>query len=512
MLKLAGAIFFFMKIFVANQIRALDAYTIDHEPIASIDLMERASLAFTNWFIEQNPDEDIPVCIFCGPGNNGGDGLAVARLLHNRFYTVTVILCAIGPDTTPDHKINARRLPDGIKSSQIVLKKEDPFPPLKHGWIVIDAIFGSGLSRPVEGYWGTLLEYINNLENTVISIDIPSGLFADQHTSGSIIMADQTLSFELPKLAFLFPENQNYVGEWHTRSIGLSTHFQQNEKTPYFFTTQQEAKLLLKPAKKFDHKGTFGHALLIMGSYGKIGAAVLAAKACLRTGCGLVTVHLPKCGYQIMQISAPEVMVHIDDNELNFSRAPAMEKFSSVGIGCGLDTNGLSKKGLHQVIQTAPKPLLLDADALNILSENKTWLRELPPNSILTPHPGEFKRLFGESANDFEQNKLQCQMAQELEIIIILKGAHTCIASPDGNCYFNSTGNPGMATAGSGDVLSGMITSFLAQGYDPLEASILGVYLHGLAGDLASQQYGMKSMIAGDLIESIGKAYKILNN
>ncbi|MCB0651151.1 MAG: NAD(P)H-hydrate dehydratase [Saprospiraceae bacterium] len=512
MLKLAGAIFFYMEIFSANQIRALDAYTIAHEPITSIDLMERASLAFTNWFIEQNPDEDIPVCIFCGPGNNGGDGLAVARLLHDRFYTVSVIFCAIGPNATQDNKINAQRLPDSIKSSQIVLKKEDPFPPLKHGWIVIDAIFGSGLSRPVEGYWGNLVEYINGLENTVVSIDIPSGLFADQHSSGSIIMADQTLSFELPKLAFLLPENQNYVGEWHTRSIGLSNHYIQNEKTSFFFTTQQDVKLLLKPAKKFDHKGTYGHALLIMGSYGKIGAAVLAAKACLRTGCGLVTVHLPKCGYAIMQISAPEVMASIDDKEHYFSQAPAMEKFSAVGMGCGLDTKDITKKGLHQVIQTARKPLLLDADALNILAENKAWLRELPPNSILTPHPGEFKRLFGATADDFEQNKLQRQLAQDLKVIIILKGAHTCIASPDGNCYFNSTGNPGMATAGSGDVLSGMITSLLAQGYDPLQASILGVYLHGLAGDLASQQHGMKSMIAGDIIEYIGKAYEILNN
>lgn len=501
-----------MKVFAVNQIRALDAYTIAHEPIPSIDLMERASLVFTEWFTSLFPDEDTPVTIFCGPGNNGGDGLAVARLLHERFYPVQLITCGIGKQTSADFDINLGRLPKSIKDNRIHLQKGDKFEQIPKEHILIDAIFGSGLSRPVEGYWGELLARINELPNQVVSIDIPSGLFADSHSSGNIIHADYTLSFELPKFTFFFPENDIYTGKWYFRSIGLSRTFLKKEPTRNFYITRDHIKSLLKKPGKFDHKGSYGHALLIMGSYGKMGAATLAAKACLRTGCGLVTVHLPKSGYEIMQTGAPEIMVSVDQEETCFGTLPDISAFSSIGAGCGLGTHDKTAKGLYSLLDKIDQPIMLDADALNILSENKAWLKKLPPNSILTPHPGEFKRLFGDASDDFARNTLQRKKAQELGIFIILKGAHTCIATPEGECYFNSTGNPGMATAGSGDVLSGMITSLLAQGYSPKTSSLLGVYLHGLAGDIAARTYGEKSMIASDIIEAIGHAYKTINN
>jgi NAD(P)H-hydrate epimerase len=499
-----------MKVFTSKQIRALDAHTIKEEPISSSDLMERASLAFSNWFISKFPDEDLPVCIICGPGNNGGDGLAVARILHQRFYSVSLYICSIGNKTSEDFNKNARRLPDVVDSQKVVIKKGDSFPTVKPGSIIIDAIFGSGLTRPVEGFWGDLIDYLNNLKLTIISIDIPSGLFADRSSYGSIIKADYTLSFELPKLAFFFPQNSVFLGQWDSKSIGLSTSFIEQEKTPNFFITQKEIIGMVKPRNKFDHKGTFGHALLIVGSYGKMGAATLAAKAGLRSGAGLVTVHSPKCGYQILQIAIPEAMVSIDENSNHFSTVPILKNYSAVGIGCGLGTEDVSANAFYKLITQSQAPLLIDADALNILANNKEWLKTLPKNSILTPHPGEFKRLFGISGNDFDQNNIQRQMAQKFGVIIVLKGAHTCIADPEGNCYFNSTGNPGMATAGSGDVLSGIITGYLAQGYSSLEASILGVFVHGMAGDIATEEIDQNSLIAGDIINSLGKVYKRL--
>ncbi|KAA3638667.1 MAG: NAD(P)H-hydrate dehydratase [Bacteroidetes bacterium] len=501
-----------MKVLSVEQIRALDAFTIANEPIPSLELMERASRVFTHWFINIFPDEDVPVTIFCGPGNNGGDGLAVARLLHDKFYTVKVVFCAIGNSTSEDFKANLDRLPAKIKTDLVKLKKGDKLPVIAKESIIIDAIFGSGLSRPVEGFWGEVINYLNSQTNPLVSIDVPSGLFADRHSNGSIIKADHTLSFELPKFGFFFAENHEFTGEWDFQSIGLSYEFIDSASTSNYYLTKKDIQLLLNPLKKFDHKGTFGHALLVMGSYGKIGAATLAAKACLRTGCGLVTVHLPKCGYEILQTAAPEIMVSIDEGENYIENPPNPENYASIGAGCGIGTTPETAKALQKLISENDHPVLLDADALNILAANKQWLRELPQGSILTPHPGEFRRLFDGYANNFEQNEIQRQMAQELNVFIVLKGAHTCIADPEGNCYFNSTGNPGMATAGSGDVLSGMITSFLAQGYPPKSAAILGVYLHGLAGDIAADQQDPKSLIASDIINAIGPAFKTIKN
>lgn len=499
-----------MKIFSASQIRALDDFTIKNEPIASIDLMERASLVFTKWFVKKFPDQDIPICIFCGPGNNGGDGLAVARLLYERFYNVSVNICAIGTNYSRDFKINLERLPEKIQSEMITVNKGDDFPNLEKNGLVIDSIFGSGLNRPVSGYWGDIIDHINNSENTIVSIDIPSGLFADDSSLGSIIKADDTLSFEFPKLAFLMPENQNFVKSWQSESINLDKVKIKQEPTDNFYLTKQDILPIIKKSNKFDHKGTYGHALLIMGSYGKMGAATMAAKACLRTGTGLVTVHIPKIGYDILQIAVPEAMASIDHGDTHFSSLPDLDNYATIGIGSGLGTEIDSVKALEKLLQTFNKPMLFDADALNILAQNKSMLKDLPANSILTPHPGEFKRLFGEAGNNFERLGLLRKQAKKLKVIIILKGAHTCIALPDGSCYFNSTGNPGMATAGSGDVLSGIITSLLAQKYSPKNASFIGVYLHGLAGDLAAKSNGIKSMIAGDIINSIGNAYQQL--
>ena len=497
-----------MKVFSASQIREWDNYTIQNEPISSLDLMERASQTFVKWFVEKFPNNSKRISIFCGQGNNGGDGLAIGRILQEHFYEVEIFICKIGKSPSSDFSKNLKRLPkfQNIKIHEI--KKNDDFPKVENHEILIDAIFGSGLNRPVEGYWGKLLEHLNQQNQTIISVDIPSGVFADQPTEGVSIQADYTFSFQAPKLAFLFPENENRVGEWSFDSIVLHPNFLEKTETDFFYLEKKYAEGLLKGRKKYAHKGTFGHTLIIAGSYGKVGAAILATKAALRTGAGLVSIHAPKCAYEILQISAPEAMVSIDEHDLFFSRINDLDKYKSVGIGPGLGTDSITAEALNIFLEKINMPIVIDADALNLIAENKKWFELISPNSILTPHPKEFERLFGKTKNNFERNDLQRNFSKKYNIYIVLKGAHTCISTPEGKCYFNSTGNPGMATGGSGDVLTGILTSLLSQGYNSLETSILGVYLHGLTGDIAlSDTVSQESLIASDLIENIGKAF-----
>ncbi|RME05768.1 MAG: NAD(P)H-hydrate dehydratase, partial [Bacteroidetes bacterium] len=383
-----------------------------------------------------------------------------------------------------------------------------PFPVLPKGVIVIDAIFGSGLNRPVEGYWAELINWLNGQPVTRVSVDIPSGMFADAPTTGAAVKAHYTFAFEVPKLGFLFPENNEFVGNWTCESIGLHPDFIASLETPWHFVTQEMVRSMLHQRRKYAHKGTFGHALLVAGSYGKVGAGILAARACLRSGAGLVTIHAPSCAYQILQIAFPEAMVMVDEGEL-FIRQSRFDfsRYSAVGIGPGIGTADATALALRAMLEQADHPLVLDADALNLLAKHPEFWEHVPENSILTPHPKEFERLFGKTSDSFERNALQREMARKHKVFIVLKGAYTCTSTPEGICYFNSTGNPGMATGGSGDVLTGMLTGLLAQGYSPFETCVLGVYLHGLAGDLAAEELQQEALLASDIISHIGRAF-----
>lgn len=500
-----------MKILNVEQINALDQYTIDKEPIASIDLMERASRIFAEWFVKKFPDNNKSIHIFCGPGNNGGDGLAIARLLSEKHYEVKAYILEIGV-LSPDCEVNLKKLLKKSCCPLVRLSSETMLSSLDSRSIVIDAIFGSGLNRPLENFVATLVRHLNEQPVIRVSVDIPSGLFADRPSIGESIHADYTFTFELPKLGFLFPENDHRVGEWSCGSIGLHNDFIANCETPYFYLNESVITPLLKARKKYGHKGTYGHALLVSGSYGKVGAAVLAGRAALRSGVGLLTIYSSGCAYNILQSSVPEAMVEMDDNNAIISNIDLdCSQYAGIGIGPGIGTHSLTGEALTKILKANRKPLVLDADAINLIARDKKMLDLIPPNSILTPHPKEFERLFGKTKNDFERNYLQCQRAQKHGIFIVLKGAHTAIASPNGTCHFNSTGNPGMATAGSGDVLTGMITGLLTQGYSPFEAAILGVYLHGLAGDIAANIMSEEAMLAGDIIDSIGSAFRELS-
>jgi hydroxyethylthiazole kinase-like uncharacterized protein yjeF len=501
-----------MKILSADKIRELDQYTIQKEPIASIHLMERAAGKFVDFLLPLLPDEAV-IYVFCGPGNNGGDGLVAARLLRLIGFSIKVFVCRIGSGTSEDFSSNMDRLQDLGNVPINRLDNGEPFPEIPAQAVIIDAIFGSGLNRPVEGYWAGLLEYLNERGRLRVSVDVPSGLFTDSATEGASFQAHHTFSFELPKLAFLFPENSRRVGKWSFGSIGLHPEGLQQLDTNNFYIQKEQIRSLLRPREAFSHKGTFGHALLICGSYGKMGAAVLAGAACLRSGVGLTSLHVPKSGYSILQTSIPEAMTSIDPDEEAFSSLDEVEldDFSAIGVGCGWGLSDKTAKAFEKLLEKAQSPIVIDADALNLLSQDKKLLEKVPEGSILTPHPGEFRRLFGESPNDFDRNNKQREAAEKYNLNILLKGAYSCLATPEGNCYFNSTGNPGMATGGSGDVLTGLLAGLLAQGYSPLETALLGMYIHGLAGDIAAESTAQEALTAGDIYRHFGKAFKRVN-
>ncbi|HLF45618.1 MAG TPA: NAD(P)H-hydrate dehydratase [Chitinophagaceae bacterium] len=497
-----------MKILTAQQIRDWDEYTIRHEPVSSIDLMERAASKCFNW-LEEHGYLVLPFTVFCGRGNNGGDGLAIARMLAERSCLVNVCIFETGNMGTADFQVNLARLQQYPEATIHFIQDENTFPHLPAYTIVLDALFGSGLTRPPDGITQKLIAHINNSGCEVISIDIPSGMAVDQSSKGnSIIKATHTLSFQCTKTALLLAENANHTGETHILDIGLHPDYLQTIETNLELLDEKIIQSVYKPRNRFSHKGNFGHALLIAGSYGKMGAAVLSAKACLRSGVGLLSCHIPTCGYDILQSAVPEAMVMADKHSSFITNIEVdISGFDAIGIGPGIDTATETKKMLKEILKKYKKPILLDADALNGLAMEKK-LPSLPPGSILTPHPKEFERLFGKSKNDYDRLEKTMQHAELLNCFIVLKGHFTFIGTPGGKGFFNSTGNAGMATAGSGDVLSGIITGLLAQGYLPEQAALLGVYLHGLAGDLAAEKKSQEAMLAGDICENLGEAFK----
>jgi len=498
-----------MKLFTCQQIAEIDRLTMKLEPISSIDLMERAAQRLTEW-IFQNVSCDHSFYIFAGPGNNGGDAFAVARMLADSNYNCTVFFADFGRVLKEDAVINQSRL---IEQGKVLLEKidfENSIPEIPSDVIVLDGLFGSGINKPLTGLAKAIVQQINQSGATVISIDIPSGLFGEDNSendSMGIVQADNTLTFQFPKLSFFFSENADFVGNWHVLPILLHPEAILQSESKYFSLAKTFISGILKKRGKFSHKGNFGHALLIAGSYGKMGASVLSSRACLRAGVGLLTSHVPRLGYEIIQNSIPEAMTSIDSSDEIFTEFPEEELFSAIGIGPGLGKKSETQLALKKLLQKKPSKLVLDADAINILSENKEWINLLPENTILTPHPKEFERLAGPTSNSYERLQKQLQFSVKYKVIIALKGANTCISVPDGSAFFNETGNPGMATAGSGDVLTGIILGLLAQNYTSEEATLIGVYLHGLAGDLAAATFGQQALIAGDIINHMGVAF-----
>lgn len=481
---------------------------MEHEPIASIDLMERAAHAFVRHYTGSHSPQK-PVHIFCGPGNNGGDGLAIGRLLHQAGYTAHIYVVRFTDQFSADFRENRKRL-DKLALPVHDISSEGDLPPSVHG-VLIDALFGSGLNKKLSGLPEAVVNWMNALGGEVVSVDIPSGLFADRIPEGAVVRASQVYTFQLPKLIFLLPCSAPYIGEWTVLDIGLSRAGLRQADTPYYYTNLCNARQDYQPRGRFTHKGSFGHALLIAGSKGKAGAAVLAARGALRSGAGLLTVHVPQAVLPVVQGAVPEAMCSMDSDEALATELPGLEAFSAIGAGPGIGTSEATGAMLLSLLRHTDRALVLDADALNLLAAHPDWLGELSPGTVLTPHPGEFRRLAGPWRDDLERLDKQREFSAKHHVVLALKDAHTSISAPDGNVYFNATGNNGMATAGSGDTLTGIITGLMAQGYDALPATRLGVYLHGLAGDLALETEHPNSLIASDLSRYLGKAFHHLD-
>ncbi len=502
-----------MKIFTGAQIKELDKYTIEHEPISSIDLMERAAKTLTR-AITDVWNNAVPVVVFAGPGNNGGDALAVARMLGDFGYQVSVYLFNISGHLSEDCAINKKRLIDSKRAKDFIEVTQEFDPPrLEKGMLVIDGLFGSGLNKPLAGGFASLVKYINSAPAEVVSIDVPSGLITEDNTynvRANIIRANLTLTLQQPKLAFLFPENQQFIGQLRILDIRLSQEGIDKTEASYSIVEESYVHSLLLDRNPFAHKGQMGHALMIAGSYGMAGAAILASRACLRSGVGKITIHTPKKNRNILQIAIPEAVLQFDPEETIFSEATDTEGFDALGIGPGLGQSETTAIPLIAQLRRSTCPVVADADALNILANHRAWIQQLPKGIIMTPHPKEFDRMEGHSADSYERLTKARHLAERLQGYVILKGRYTAICLPDGHVFFNPTGNAGMATAGSGDVLTGIITALLARGYKPADACVVGVYLHGLAGDLAVRDLGEESLVAEDIIRYLSRAFKRL--
>jgi len=501
-----------MKIFSREQISLIDRQTRELEPISEIGLMERASVALAGW-IQASYPVTTRIVVITGPGNNGGDALAVARILATRGYSIVVYLPDLGRQRSEASLINLKRLNEFPEVIVIEINESLDFPDLSGFGLVLDGLYGAGLNRPLEGFASRVIDWINDSDLEVVSIDLPSGLLCDenQYNTGSIVRADFTLTLEFPKQALFFSENEQYFGKWVIVPFGLNSNVMEETNSNLHFLDQKGVSILLKRRKMFSHKGSYGHGLLLSGSRGKTGAAQLAAKGALRAGLGLLTVHLPESAAGFLQIALPEAMTSLDSGKEMITDLPDLAKFTAIAAGPGIGMDPSTQKVVKMLIEQANVPLVLDADALNILAANPSWIKLLPPNTILTPHPAEFDRLSGIVLKS-EEERLQIaeQFAGSYNVVLILKGAYTRIILPDGSVYFNSTGNPGMATGGSGDVLTGIILGLLCQGYTPAEAAMLGVFLHGRSADLRVAASSEESLLAGEIADHLGEAFASL--
>ncbi len=497
-----------MKIFSAAQLYEADKTTVEKQKITSADLMERAGTQIFQWLHQRLNGAPVPIHIFCGIGDNGGDGLVVGRLLIEHGYNVIVYVVNCSDKRSKNFLLNYDKIKNVTKNWPLLMKGEDDFPEINSEDIIVDAIFGIGLNRCPGGWVKKLIQYLNESKAFKLAVDIPSGLYSNAplEDKEAVLKANHTLTFQAPKLAFFLPETAVFAPSFDVLDIGLDLEFLHNAEPLAQLISKPEAQRFYQAREKFGHKGTYGHALIVAGSYGKMGAAVLSTTAAFRIGAGMVTAFVPKCGYNILQTAIPEAMVITDKEEAFLSDISFDFEPSAIGVGMGIGKDKATVGALKKLFTDSEIPFVIDADALNNISETKDLLELLPKNSVLTPHPGELKRLIGEWKDDYDKLEKVKKFSEKHEVVIVIKGAYTITVYGD-KLYINTTGNPGMATAGSGDALSGVITGLLSQGYDPLLASVFGVYMHGSAGDIASEQMGFEAVMAGDIIDNLGEAY-----
>ncbi len=498
-----------MKILSAAQLYEADQVTIKKGAMSSADLMERAATLCFQWIHNRLQGSSVQIRVFCGTGNNGGDGLVIARHLKQHGYNVSTHVVNCSNKRSKDFLTNYERLKEiGVWPDMITCKTE--LPDLNENDMIIDAIFGLGLTRPPEGVLKEVIQHINAANAYVLAVDVPSGMYAEKSIEDrdAVVRAYHALTFQTPKLAFLVPENEEFLMTYSVIDIGLDAEFIFNTKAAAYTVEKYDVLPMYKPRNAFAHKGSFGHACIVGGSYGKIGAVALASRAALSIGSGLVTAYTPECGYDILQTSIPELMVATNGNKEVESIALEFEP-NVIGIGVGLGTAESTFTAFKKFLKQNKKPLVIDADAINLLAKDQKLLTLIPEGSVLTPHIKEFERLNGPSNDDFERLTAVRELAQKLNSIVIFKGRNTAIAFGD-TLFFNQTGNPGLATGGTGDVLTGLITGLMAQGYTAFEAAVFGVYLHGLSADVAMADLTYETFIASNCIDYLPEAFKEL--
>ena len=497
-----------MKILSKEQVYEGDKLTVETQQISSTELMERAGIQIFNWLHTRLQGAQVPIHVFCGIGNNGGDGLVVARHLLNYGYNVHTYVVNCSTKRSKDFLNNYDRIKQVSKKWPTLLGCKEDFPTIEADDIIIDAVFGIGINRDVSEWVKQMFQYFRASKAFTLAIDIPSGLYTNQvpKDEDAVVWANYTLSFQSPKLVFFLPDTAKYTEEWEVLDIGIDRKFLVEIESEAELIGRNEVLPFYQPRKKYSNKGHFGHALIIGGSYGMIGSVNLASRATLVSGAGLVSTFIPKCGYHAMQSSFPEAMVMTDTDENILTKIEINFKPSVIGIGVGMGTNPKTIKAFEDFLKTNKSPLVVDADAINILSQKKTLIKFLPEGTVLTPHPKELERLIGAWKDDFDKLKKAKAFSKKYRLIIVIKGANT-ITVMENKLYVNTSGNPGMATGGTGDVLTGIITGLISQDYNPLVAAIFGVYLHGKSADIAVQDTGYESLIASHIIETLGEAY-----
>lgn len=497
-----------MKIFSKEQIYEGDQLTAKKQNISSTELMERAGTQIFNWIHQRMQGAQVPIHVFCGIGNNGGDGLVLARLLINYGYNVHTYVVNCSDKRTQDFLINYDRIKQTTKKWPIMLNCQADFPAIGPDDIIVDAVFGIGLNRSPNEWVKGLFQHFKASKAFTLAIDLPSGLYADKvpEDENGVVWAQYTLSFQTPKLVFFLPDTSKYTRQWEALDIGIDPEFLQQTETEVELLGKNEMFPIYRPREKFSNKGTYGHGLLIGGSYGKIGAMLLSTKGMLASGAGLVTAYLPKCGYIPMQSVVPEAMVITDKDEEHLTGIAFDIQPTAIGIGMGMGQNEKNHAAFRDFLKSNSAPLVIDADGINLLSQHKDDLKLLKPYTIFTPHPKELERLLGKWKDDFDKLKKAKAFSKKYKCILVIKGAHTLTVFED-KLYINATGNPGLATGGTGDVLTGIITGLICQGYEPLTASLFGVYLHGKSADIAVEDFGYQSLTASHVVDYVAQAY-----
>ena len=502
-----------MKIFTTENIRNIDRITIEEEGISSMELIHRVAEGVVNEILSRwNPSK--PTMVFAGAGNNGADALIVAKLLIEAGSKPHVVLINVeGNSLSRDCRECRDELMRMGNVDMTEIVHQANIPPLTPDHLVVDGLFGTGLRRPLEGGYMAMARYINESGATVVSIDVPSGLFGDWNTgvlARNVVHADLTVTVQFPRLAFFMADNAPLIGEWRTIDIGLSRRAAEQTQTKVSLIEREDVRRVLKRRPQFSSKADFGHALLFAGCYGMMGAAVLAARGALRAGVGKLSVHAPRCGFGVLQTAVPEALFLPDHTENVISDMTPRVNYTALGVGPGIGTNDATRGALETLIKSIKRPMVIDADALNIIARNQALIDHIAPGSILTPHASEFDRIFGSQASAEKRLLKALEVSHNYKLIIVLKGHYSATVRPDGKVFFNSTGSPAMATAGSGDVLTGIITSLMAQGYKSEIAATAGVFIHGLAGDIAAGKEGEYGTTAADIAAATGKAIRMI--